>query len=302
MRVTARNLATLSERRQRETSDAMSAATATLVWRETRGVPTLEVSGLRIGYEKKGTGPPLLLLHGGFGFDSQSWRQQFEALSDAFTLVAWDAPGCGQSSDPPPTFRMPDYADCLAGFVRAIGLSRPHVLGLSFGGALALQLFDRYPVIPRTLVLAGAYAGWAGSLAADEVDRRLARLAADMQRPQEEWIPTYLAGMLTDAAPAEMVEEAKSLMSGVRPSANRTMLQAMADTDLRQVLPRIDVPTLLLYGDHDVRSPVAVGQSLHNAIPGSRLVVLPGVGHLSSVEGADQFNHEVRSFLEANTH
>jgi pimeloyl-ACP methyl ester carboxylesterase len=260
----------------------------------------VELSGLRIAYEREGTGPPLVLLHGGFGFDSRSWRRQIDALSDEYTVVAWDAPGCGRSSDPPPSFGLPDYADCLAGFIGAIGLSRPHVLGLSFGGALALQLFDRHPAVPRTLILAGAYAGWAGSLPPDEVDRRVTRLSADMQRPAEEWIPSYLPGLLTEAAPPEMVEEVKYLMSGVRPAANQTMLQGMAGADLRDVLGRIDVPTLLLYGDQDVRSPVEVGRALHAGIPGSSLVILPGVGHLSSVEGAEQFNREVRSFLEKN--
>jgi pimeloyl-ACP methyl ester carboxylesterase len=260
----------------------------------------VEVSGLRIGYEQEGTGPPLVLLHGGFGFDSQSWRRQIDMLSDEYTVVAWDAPGCGRSSDPPPAFRLPDYAHCLAGFIGALGLSRPHVLGLSFGGALALQLFDLHPAVPRTLILAGAYAGWAGSLQPDEVDRRVKRLAADMQRPPEEWIPSYIPGLLTDAAPPEMVEEVKSLMSAVRPAANLAMLQAMAEADLGDVLSRIDVPTLLLYGEQDARSPVHVGRALHDGIPESSLVILPGVGHLSSVEGAEQFNREVRSFLENN--
>ncbi|MCA1709029.1 MAG: alpha/beta hydrolase, partial [Actinobacteria bacterium] len=215
-------------------------------------------------------------------------------------VVAWDAPGCGRSSDPKPTFRLPDYADCLADFVKALDLPQPHVLGLSFGGALALQLFAQHPAVPRTLILAGAYAGWAGSLPPDEVDRRLARLAADMQRPPEEWIPSYLPGLLTDEAPPEMVEEVTSLMSGVRPAANEAMLRAMAEADLRDVLPRVDVPTLLLYGDQDVRSPVDVGRALHEGIPKSSFVILPGVGHLSNVEAAQQFNREVRSFLERN--
>ena len=260
----------------------------------------VEVGGLRIAYVRDGTGPPLVLLHGGFGFDSRSWRRQLDALSDAYTVVAWDAPGCGRSSDPPPTFRLPDYADCLAGFIGGLGLSRPHVLGLSFGGALALQLFGSHPALPRTLILAGAYAGWAGSLTTEEVERRVARLAGDMQRPPEEWIPSYLPGLLTEAAPPEMAEEVKSLMSGVRPAANQAMLQAMAEADLRDVLPRVDVPTLLLYGDRDLRSPVDVGRALHEGISGSSLVILPGVGHFSSVEGAEQFNREVRSFLEKN--
>lgn len=260
----------------------------------------VDVSGLRIGYEREGTGPPLVLLHGGFGFDSRSWRRQIDALSDEYTVVAWDAPGCGSSSDPPSTFRLPDYADCLAGFIETLGLSRPHVLGLSFGGALTIQLFGRHPAVPRTLILAGAYAGWAGSLPPDEVDRRVSRLAADMQRPPEEWIPSYLPGLLTKAAPPEMVDEVKSLMSGVRPTANQVMLHAMAEADLSDVLPRIDVPTLLLYGDQDVRSPVEVGRALHESITGSNLVILPGVGHFSSVERAEQFNREVRSFLDKN--
>jgi pimeloyl-ACP methyl ester carboxylesterase len=260
----------------------------------------VEVSGLRIGYVREGTGPPLVLLHGGFGFDSRSWRRQIDALSDEYTVIAWDAPGCGRSSDPPTTFRLPDYADCLAGFIAAVGLSRPHVLGLSFGGALALQLFDRHPAVPRTLVLAGAYAGWAGSLEPDEVDRRIARLAADMQRPPEEWIPSYLPGLLTEAAPPDMADEVRTLMSDVRPGANEAMLRGMAEADLRYVLPRIDVPTLLLWGEQDVRAPVDVGRALHDGIPGSSLVILPGLGHFSSVEGAEQFNREVRSFLAAN--
>ena len=260
----------------------------------------VEVSGLRIGYERAGAGPPLVLLHGGFGFDSRSWRRQIEALSNEYTVVAWDAPGCGRSSDPPPTFRLPDYADCLAGFIGALGLSRPHVLGLSFGAALALQLFDRHPEVPRTLILAGAYAGWAGSLQPDEVDRRMNRLAADMQRPPEEWIPSYMPGLLSEEAPPEMVDEVKSLMFGVRPAANQAMLRGMAEADLRDVLRRINVPTLLLYGDQDVRSPVEVGRALRDGISGSSLVILPGVGHFSSVEGAERFNHEVRSFLERN--
>jgi pimeloyl-ACP methyl ester carboxylesterase len=260
----------------------------------------VEVSGFRIGYERRGDGPPLVLLHGGFGFDSRSWRPQLSALSDEFDVVAWDAPGCGRSSDPPASFRLPDYADVLAEFIDALELSRPHVLGLSFGGALALQLYERHPTLPRTLVLAGAYAGWAGSLPPEEVTRRLASLDADMQQPRDVWIARYLPGMLTEAAPPSMVEEARVLMSAVHPVANQTMLRAMAEADLRHVLGSVDVPTLLIYGDRDQRSPLAIGEALHVGIPRSTLVVLPGVGHLSSLEGADRFNREVRSFLQAH--
>jgi pimeloyl-ACP methyl ester carboxylesterase len=89
-------------------------------------------------------------LHGGFGFDSRSWRRQLDALSDAFTVVAWDMPGCGRSSDPPETFGAFDFADCLTAFIPVLGLERPHLLGLSFGSALALELYRWHPSILRT--------------------------------------------------------------------------------------------------------------------------------------------------------
>src|SRR5262249_32275521 len=123
----------------------------------------VQIGGLEVAFERKGDGPALVLLHGGVS-DSRGWRRQLENLSDGFTVVAWDGPGCGRSSDPPGRFLMPDYADCLAGLIDALGLVRPHIAGLSFGGTLAIELWRRHPGTPRTLVLASAYTGWAGSL------------------------------------------------------------------------------------------------------------------------------------------
>ena len=75
------------------------------------------------------------------------------------------------------------------------------------------------------------------------------------------------------------------------------MARAVAEADLRDVLPRIDLPTLLLYGESDVRAPLAVAEALHARVPGSRLVVLPGVGHACNIEAAPRFHAEVREFL-----
>jgi len=257
----------------------------------------VELRGLRIAYQCRGEGPPLVLLHGGFGLDSRSWRRQIESLSDEFTVVAWDAPGSGRSSEPPETFRLPDYADCLADFIKALDLVSPHIVGLSSGAALALELYRRQPTVPRTLVLAAAYAGWAGSLPEEVVEARLQRALQERHMAPEDWVPAYMPGMLTEAAPQEMVDEVMALMCDVHPAANVTGLRAMAEADLRDVLPRIRVPTLLLYGEADKRSPVSVGEELHARIPGSTLVILPRLGHLCSVEGADQFNRELRVFL-----
>jgi pimeloyl-ACP methyl ester carboxylesterase len=262
------------------------------------GTDEVEVAGLRIAYRRAGEGPPLVLLHGG-PVDSRQWRGQLDGLSDEFTVVAWDMPGCGRSSDPPETFRLPDCADCLAGFIDALGLGRPHVLGLSFGGGLALELYRRHPAIPRTLVLAGAYAGWAGSLPPEVVEQRLQQCLREADLPAERWVRGWIPGLLTEAAPAEMVDELVAVMSDFHPAGYRVWARAFAEADLRDVLPRIEVPTLLLYGDADRRSPLELAEDLHAKIPSSRLVVMPGVGHLSNVEAAESFNAEVRSFLRS---
>lgn len=258
----------------------------------------IDVGGLRIAFERVGDGPPLVLLHGAFS-DSRAWRLQIDGLSDEFTVVAWDAPGCGRSADPPETFRLPDYADCLAEFIDALGLGRPHVLGLSFGGGLALELYRRHPEIPRTLVLAAAYAGWAGSLPPEEVEQRLERALREVEAPPEQWVADYLPSMFTDAAAPEVVDEAAAMMLDTRPAGMLPMLQGFAEADLRDVLPRVAVPTLLLYGDADRRSPRHVAEDLHAQIPASQLVVMPDVGHDSNMEAPDTFNAEVRRFLRA---
>lgn len=259
-------------------------------------VSAIEVAGLRIAYRRRGNGPPLLLLHGAV-CDSRVWRVELESLSNVYTVVAWDAPGCGGSSDAPQHFRMPEYAECLEGFVAELGLRPAHVLGHSWGTALALELYRQRPTLVRSLVLVGAYAGWAGSLPPDEVDRRLQFALQTAALGPNAFEPATMPGLFSDAMPKDRADELAKVMSEIRPAATRTMAYALAEADLRDVLPHIDVPTLLLYGDADERSPLRVAHELHAAIPGSTLAVMPGLGHECYLESAPTFETEVRTFL-----
>ncbi|MEX1102354.1 MAG: alpha/beta hydrolase [Actinomycetota bacterium] len=255
---------------------------------------------MTISYDRAGTGPLVVLLHGGIS-DRREWRGQLGPLSDGYTTVAWDAPGCGASSDVPASFRMPDFADILAGFVAALDLGQPHLVGLSWGSTVALELTRRHPTVPNSLVLVSAYAGWAGSLAPEQVAERIQGVHRGLRRPPEEWVrEEWIPTLFTDRAPDDTIEEAVAMMSAFRPDAVMTMLLSMAEADLREVLPRIGVPTLLLYGEEDARSPLPVAKELHRKIPGSQLVVLPEVGHMCNMEAADRFNAALRAFLRAH--
>lgn len=258
----------------------------------------VDVNGLGIAYERAGAGQPIVLLHGGLS-DGREWRRQLEALAGEFTVVAWDAPGNGCSDDPPEAFRMPDYADCLAAFVEALRLDRPHVVGLSFGGTLALELYRLHPTVPRSLVLVGAYAGWAGSLPAEVVAERLAGVSRDLEQSPEALARRWLPTLLSEHSPPGLADELLAIMTALHPAGAMTMARAMAEADLRDVLPRIDVPTLLLYGELDVRSPLAVAEELAAQIPGSELIVIPGAGHQLNLEAADRVTAELRRFVRA---
>src|SRR5688572_11911530 len=142
----------------------------------------VEVRGRRLAYHRAGAGEPLVLLHGGWS-DGRSWTRELTSLSDGFDVVALDIPGCGGSDDPPRPVSLDWYADAVAAFVTGLALGRVHLAGLSFGGGLALAVAQRHPGLVRSLVLVGAYAGWAGSLSPEEVAARVARLRDEMGRP-----------------------------------------------------------------------------------------------------------------------
>jgi pimeloyl-ACP methyl ester carboxylesterase len=258
----------------------------------------IEVEGLRIAYERVGVGPPLVLAHGFVGDGRSTWCSQLDDLSDEFTVVAWDAPGAGRSAEPPEWFRMSDYADCFVAFVRALSLERPHLIGLSFGGALVLEVFRKDPTIPRTLVLASAYAGWAGSMSPEAVEERLQRCLRLADLPPEQFADAMMPSMFSPSAPAEAVARFVASVRGFNRAGFLAMTWSSAEADLRDVLASVNVPTLLLYGDEDVRAPRDIAEALHSAIPASTLIVMSGVGHVSPVEAPDLFNRHVRNFLD----
>ena len=96
--------------------------------------------GLRVAITRQGAGPAVVLVHGYVGAGRATWRSQLDTLAGEFTVIALDLPGVGGSSDPLEDFGIGGYADALASFIDAVQFDRPHVVGLSFGGTVGLQL------------------------------------------------------------------------------------------------------------------------------------------------------------------
>lgn len=255
----------------------------------------MRIEDVTIAYREAGGGVPLVLLHG-FLCDSRCWRPQLSDLADEFRTIAWDAPGAGGSSDPAETFATADFVACLVQFLDSLGIERAHVLGLSWGAILAQEFYRQHSGRVRTLVLAGAYAGWRGSLPEPVWRERLANCLADADGPREALVAKLLPGMFTDAAPPELRAEFSSIASDFHPSGFRLMSLSSAEVDTRDLLPHIEVPTLLVWGEQDRRSPLHVAEQFRAAIPGAQLAVIPDAGHVCNMERPAAFNAYVRDF------
>ena len=260
-------------------------------------VNVVQTGGLEIAYERAGNGPPLVFVHGG-AEDGRVWRPQLSAFADEFTVVAWDEPGAGRSSDVPTDFGLPDYAKCLAALIEAVALGPANVAGISWGGTLALELYRRHPHLVATLILADTYAGWKGSLSQEEVQARVETVRRMLAAPTEAFDPTP-PGLFAADPPPEFVPLLADMATDVRRESLCTELRVMAGADQRDLLPRITVPTLLIWGEQDVRSPLSVAHQFEQTIPEAQLVVIPGAGHASNLERPEEFNEAVREFLRA---
>ena len=244
------------------------------------------VDGRQVAYRRTGAGPALLLLHGGLS-DGREWLPVMSRLADVADLVAMDVPGCGASDDPPDGSSLADIADVVAGFVHALGLERPHLGGLSYGGGLALQVATRHPDLPGSLVLMSGYAGWGGSLEPEELAVRLAWARSLVGEPPHPDPVAIVPGLLGSGLAPELADLLAQATAGFRPGPTRVLLEGFAVADLRDELSAVRCPTVVVHGELDARAPRPVADALHRGIPGSRLVVLPGVGHMVNLEAPD---------------
>jgi pimeloyl-ACP methyl ester carboxylesterase len=262
-------------------------------------VQVVRTHGLDVAYQRVGEGPPLVFVHGATG-QSRVWQPQLDALADEFTVVAWDEPGAGRSSDLPASFSLEDYAGALAAVIEDVGLGPAHVAGLSWGGTVVLELFRRHRDLVATLLLVDTYAGWKGSLPEDQVRFRVAGVKALVRAPPDQFDPV-LPGLFAGEPPAEFVPLLAELAASVRPATLLNEALVMGDADQRDVLPQIDVPTLSLWGERDARSPLNVARQFADAIPHAQLVVIPEAGHVSNLERPQEFNDAVRAFCRAHS-
>ena len=249
-----------------------------------------------ISYRTEGEGVPVLFLHG-IGGAARQFAPQFAHNGGRHRLVAWDMPGHGQSV-PLPLVTLGALAAALAGFIAALGLDRPVLVGHSLGGMVAQRLLADVPGAARALVLAQTGAAFGGrdpAWAEDFVSTRLAPL--DAGHSLTDLAPAMVAAMVGDDPDPAGVALAVDCLARTPASTYRDTVLALPGFDLRHALPRIGVPTLVLAGTKDPQAPAAAMERMAAAIPGAAFVALDGAGHLAHLEQPARFNAALDAFL-----
>jgi 3-oxoadipate enol-lactonase len=261
----------------------------------------VRINDIEMAYTDTGIGRPVVLIHG-YPFNRTLWNEQVAALSSSYRVIVPDLRGFGDSEASAGTATMDQMAQDVTLLMNHLGIARATIGGLSMGGYVALALYKQLPSRVRALILADTRAQ------ADTEETKQTRaqqaekaLAEGMAGIADAMLPKLLTPETVSKRP-EIVKRVRDMMLKTKPQGAAAALRGMAERDDQtELLAKISLPTLILVGAEDAITPVADSQKMHQAIAGSRLVVLENAGHVSNLERTEQFNQALLDFLKESS-
>lgn len=270
-------------------------------------MPTLSLSDLQTYYELAGSGPPLVLVHGGF-VDSHMWDAQVADFAQDYRVLRYDLRGHGLTGpNATPRYTVGLFAEDLKGLLDVLGLERVALCGLSFGGMVAQAFAAHYPERLNALILADTAVSttltWSDKLQIYLLAPRWLMLPTIRLLGTKRWVRLsfWLAGRMRNAdwfgqdeRVSAYVEQAMLRLTTAEYVKVYGAIYAFREHDLS----RVSVPTLLLSGEGKSKSVFGQARRLKDLIPHAEVSVVPGAGHTSNMENAGAFNALLRGFLE----
>lgn len=251
----------------------------------------------RIAVDHCGAGPLVIFLHG-IGGNRTNWHDQLPEFGRRFHAVSWDARGYGESEDYEGPLDFGDFANDLARVIRFCDARRVHLVGLSMGGLIALDFYGRYPAQVATLTLCDSLPGF-GHLN-DDQRREFVRLR---QQPllegkePKDIAPEVARTLIGKSARPGSFERLVASMTALHKDSYLKTIAASVNYRRDPELEKVAVPTHVVVGDEDRLTPPAMSREMTRRIPGARLTLIQGAGHLSNIEQPEAFNREVLAFL-----
>lgn len=246
--------------------------------------------GTRIAYARVGTGPPLLkaanwISHIDLEWATPVWSHWLKGLARHRELVRYDERGCGMSDWAVPSSTFEDWVSDLEAVVDAVGLETFPLLGVSQGGAVAVEYAARHPERVSRLVLAGAYAEGRQVRARTDLERAEAAIDLDLARvgwarEDATFLQVFASQFLPDGTTKDWDEFTGFLRRTTSPENAIGFLEEFALLDVTATASRVTCPTLILHSRGDRRVPIDQATELATLIPDSALVLLESDNHL----------------------
>jgi len=271
----------------------------------------LDLHGDRVAYRERGQGPALLLIHG-MAASSHTWRAVLPQLSTRHRVIAPDLLGHGQSAKPRGDYSLGAIAVWLRDLLDELGVSRVTLVGHSLGGGIGMQFAHQHPDYCERLVLIGSgglgpEVGWTlRLLSAPGAEFVLPVIAPPPAVALGNRLQMWLAAVGIHSAVAGETWSAYASLSDrqTRDAFLRTLRSVVdhrgqAVSAFNRLHFASGLPILLIWGDEDPIIPVSHARAAHEALPDSRLVILPGVGHYPHLEAAATVTDNLDDFITA---
>ncbi len=248
-------------------------------------VKFIEINNLKIAYQVDGKGTPVILLHG-WGAEANTFRYLYDRLLATHQIYALDLPGFGLSETPPNAWDASDYAKLLTIFIDKLNIDKAHLIGHSYGGRISIVLAAEEPEKVDKLILVDS----AGIIPPRTIKYYFRIGVAKMGRLIRYCGPPgkQLADSIANRVGSKDYQEAGAMRATLVKSVNQ---------NLRPLLPKIQAPTLLIWGEKDTDTPVSFGKIMQDEIPNAELIILKDAGHFSFLDQPEQFYQTVEPFL-----
>jgi 3-oxoadipate enol-lactonase len=263
-------------------------------------MPRIAIRGADLYYEERGAGPETVVFAHGLLWSGRLFDRQVEALAPRYRCVTFDFRGHGRSQVTSDGYDMDSLTADAAGLIEALGCAPCHLVGLSMGGFVGMRLAARQPGLVKSLTLLETSAD-----PEPEASRRRYRRLNLIAR----WLGLGLVTkpvmriifgrkFLADPARAALCEQCRrDLAANHRVGITRAVVGVIDRRGIDRELGRIAAPTLILVGDQDLATPPANAERIHARIAGSRLQIIPGAGHTSTIEEPAAVNAAIAGFL-----
>jgi 3-oxoadipate enol-lactonase len=266
-------------------------------------MPKAFVNGIEIAYKVEGRGDPLLLI-GGYTMVKEAWQELADRLSPHFTVITFDNRGVGQSTVPQEPFTITDMARDAAELMGQMGISSAHVFGISMGGLIAQLLALDYPHKVGKVALGCTTHGGREAVAPSPQVLELLAKAADPNIPPEEAVRMrvpFLFGPGFLEEKRDLVEKWVEMAVRYAPSPKGAegQMRALSRFNSRERLSDIRCPVLVITGSEDRLIPPENSELLAKRIPGAKLHMVEGAGHLFFVEKPDEVSQILKEFFSS---